>query len=131
MLAKNYYLLSINRPILLNVIPIYFLLSISYISNLYDICSSTLYVISYVYHSFWMSSIWFIFSNFQTANLFYIKRSFYSVLTSLKLSRAFAWFSIYKKALIKFSVLNYVLTQRTMRSIVQKPRAKRVRLKLK
>ena len=40
------------------------------------------------------------FSSFQTAIIFYIKRSFYYVLTSLKLSlnhASIVWFSAYKK----------------------------------
>ena len=71
---------------LLNVLPTYLLLNIASISNLYDICGSNLYIMKYCVIYFECPPFDVFFSSFQTAIIFYIKRSFYSVLTSLTLS---------------------------------------------
>ena len=71
---------------LLNVLPTYFLLNIASISNLYDICGSNLYIMKYCVIYFECPPFDVFFSSFQTAIIFYIKRSFYALLTSLNLS---------------------------------------------
>ena len=70
---------------MLTVLPIHLLLNIAPISNLYDICGSNLYIMKYCVIYFECPPFDVFFSSFQTAIIFYIKRSFYALLTSLKL----------------------------------------------
>ena len=103
-----WYGLTIAKRLLivLSVHLLYFL-NIASIFNFYDICSSTLYVISLCVIHFKCLLFDVSFSSFQTANLFY----FFAFLASLKLSRNHAtitWFSTYKNRYLFYAGVGFL-----------------------